>query len=235
MTASQPPPNGSGQPWPDGSPYGTLPGGPVPGRRRRRAVKVIPLVAAAGVAALLAVHALEPGPSGDRLSVPHALDKGRYTLTQNTGGDEVGGLDRDGDAPGMHGMTGVGGSYKAAPSPTTGHDILDFDGDYGTVADRSRAVDGMLAWMRDSGEGDVAVPARTLTPADASTPLTCEVTSTTAVGDKRAYLPLCAWADAHTVGAVAETDYDHPATSPHAVDLAAFAAKVSTIRDEVRG
>lgn len=229
MTAPQPQPNSSGRPWPDDSPYAA-----VPGRRRGNAVKVVAFVVVLGVAALLGVHAVQSGDSGERLSVPHTLAKGTYTLTQNTSGDGNGGLDRHGDAPGMRDMTGVGGSYKAAPSPTTAHDILDFDGVYGTVTDRSRAIRGMLTWMGDSGEGEVAVPPRTLTPAGASAPLTCEVTSTTAIGDRRAYLPLCAWADSHTVGAVAETDYDHPAASAHAVDLAAFAARVSTIRDEVR-
>ncbi|MEV6013172.1 hypothetical protein AB0M29_41215 [Streptomyces sp. NPDC051976] len=236
MTAPQPEPNSTGRSWPDDSPYAAAADGPSAARRRRgNAVRVATFVTGVGIAALLAVHVVESHDSGHRLSVPRTLDHGRYTLAQDAGGQESGGLDRNGDAPGMHDMTGVGGSYKAAPPRTSAHDLLDFDGDYGTVTDRSRAISGMLTWMGDSGEGDVAVPPRSITPAGASAPLTCEITSTIAVGDQRTYRPLCAWADSHTVGAVAETDYDHLATSAHAVDLAAFAARVNTIRDEVGG
>lgn len=209
---------------------------PRPRAVRRTAARTRGLIAVAAVGAVVvavvAVHDVEASSSRPRLSVPRSLDHGRYTLTRDTSSDSDGGLDSDRKAPGMHAMTGVSGSYRRAPDSAR-HDLLDFDGDYGTVDDPARAVAGLLTWMQDSGEGSVAVPARTLTPHGAGAPLTCEVVKSTATGATPAYLPMCAWADSRTVAAVAETDYGHLAASPGAVDLIAFAVRADTVRTEV--
>ncbi|MFE7116721.1 hypothetical protein ACFU99_15030 [Streptomyces sp. NPDC057654] len=208
-----------------------------PPRKRWSRGKVIAFAVVVVIAVLVAAVSIARKDKGEgqagKLSTPKSLEKGAYSMTRSHKGGDVAGLE-EGKAPGMHDMTGVSGSYAKMPRSTQ-HSILSFDGAYGTVSDPHRALSGLLTYMQDSGEGTVAVPAKETTPTGASSPVTCEVTKTTGDNGKPAYLPMCAWADSGTVGAVAENDYGHPATSADAVDLDTFARKVDAIRDEVRG
>ncbi|MEV0266786.1 hypothetical protein AB0I49_36310 [Streptomyces sp. NPDC050617] len=211
------------------------PGPPLPRKRWSRG-KTIAFAVVVVIAVLVAVFSIT-GKSKDngqahKLSTPQTLEKGAYSMTRSHKGGDVAGL-QGGKGPGMHDMTGVSGSYAKMPRSTQ-HSILNFDGAYGTVSDPHRALSGLLTYMQDSGEGDVAVPAKETTPTGASSPVTCEVTKTTGDNGKSAYLPMCAWADSGTVGVVAENDFGRPATSADAVDLDTFARKVDAIREEIR-
>ncbi len=207
---------------------------PLPRKRWSRG-KVIAFAVVVVIGVSVAVYSItseKDGGRAHRLSAPQSLEKGAYSMTRSHKGADVAGL-HNGKAPGVRDMTGVSGSYAKMPRSTQ-HSILNFDGAYGNVSDPHRALSGLLAYMRDSGEGDVAVPPKETTPTGASSPVTCEVTKTTGDDGKSAYLPMCAWADSGTVGAVAENDYGHPATSADVVDLDTFARKVDAIREEVR-
>lgn len=168
-----------------------------------------------------------------RLALPHTLDAGTYTLSQNTSGDASAGLGPDGGGPGMRDMTALSGSYKGSAGAAA-HELLDVDGAYGTVDDPGRAVSGILGFMADSGEGEVAVPAARITPAGAEEPLTCEVLKSTSDSGAAGFLPMCACADSDTVAAVAVANRLSLAVSTRSVDLTAFAERVNTIRNEVR-
>ena len=202
-------------------------------RRRRVALFAAAAVVALGAGLLVRQGTQGSAAHGYRLTLPRTLDAGTYTLSQDTSGAAVAGLHPDGSGPGMRDMTGVSAAYKGSAGPTA-HRLLDFDGAYGTVDDPDLAVRGILGFMADSGEGDVAVQPARITPAGAKEPLTCEVLKSSGDNGTPGFLPMCAWADSDTVGAVAVTDYLALAPSAGSVDLAAFARQVDTIRGEVR-
>ncbi len=188
-------------------------------------------VLAIGGAALVLTHGVLSGSTAAayKLAVPPTVDKGRYHLHDRMHGQGIGGDAYRRSDSGMHGMTGVGGFYDA-PSSYGRTDLLDFDGGYGTVDDPVLARRTVLRDFADSDGASTALGPQQIVPGRSGEPLTCEIL----MSEATTYVPVCAWADSHTVAAVAETDRGAPATSPSAVDLDAFAHKVDTIRDEVR-
>lgn len=186
---------------------------------------------ACGAAAVAVVTVRQIGSDhGGGLSVPHTLDHGRYTLVRDTSAGAAHAAWTKGGA--VRGMTPVAGSYRRA-GPSGGRALLDFDGGSGTVADRGKAVRAMLGYAEQTAGDTVAVAPATVRPAGSARKLTCEVVLDKGVSAHPVYLPVCAWADASTVGVVSGVDYAKLAPTAADVDVEAFAALTATVRQEV--
>jgi hypothetical protein len=230
------------QPYPQGHypAYGQPPqaGWPVPPPLppQRNSGKVIAVVVGAivfftvgGAGLLVALHDRATR-AEYRLSVPSSLEDGKYTLQQDISSK----LDsempvRDGE--GGHDLHGSGGAYR---STAGGADELMVSGVYGTIDDPDTARQNVLEGTQSSAiVTGVAVPAKTITPAGSTEPLSCEVV-TTHVGVRDLPTPVCAWADSGTVSIVMRMSAANLTVSPDSIDLNAFAGEVNWIRDEVR-
>lgn len=158
-----------------------------------------------------------------RLTVPHALLDGQYTLAQDlsqTMDDKLAGQ-RNGRNE--HDMRMVSGQYTI----TSGDEqqTMLFAGSYGEIDDPHRALDNMLRGMSENEGVTVTTPAKEITPPGAQTPVTCEVLAATRAGQSNS-VAVCGWSDHSTVATVSV-----PGDS---ADLDAAAMKTLRIRNETR-
>ncbi|MBY8886205.1 hypothetical protein K7472_15235 [Streptomyces sp. PTM05] len=211
-----------------------------PSPKRRRTWVVVAAVAAAVVVVAGATAAVTTGgrhtvsasvrhasPSGVassasrpryEITLPKALDGGRYTLAR----DDSSQLTK---AVGTSGHTWRSGQYTAADGT-----VLQVTGAYGEVnTDPAHDRAQLLSGSANAPDTAVTVKPSDFTVAGAATTFTCQVVAFSKNGRRTAF-PECAWADADTWGTVLETTPGSPAALP----LRKMADLTAEIRDEVR-
>ncbi|MEU6170642.1 hypothetical protein ABZ832_01835 [Streptantibioticus parmotrematis] len=151
------------------------------------------------------------------ITLPKALDGGRYTLVR----DDSSQLTK---AVGASERTWRGGQYRA-----DGGGLLQFGGAYGKVnddpaSDRAQLLSGSAS----APDTTVTVKPSDFTVAGADTTFTCQVAVFSKNGRRTAFQE-CAWADADTWGTVLETTQ-----ASAAVPLRKMADLTAEVRGEVR-
>jgi len=226
------------------------------GRRRRKAaliavsVVVLALLLRLGIVALLD-DGSDTSPSGTAYAVtlPRTLDGGRLTLVEDFSDDPgltlgtrpepgeradhalkpVAGRYESTPRAGGGARSGEGGEDKGASRPGGG-DRLVLRGYNGYMTSPASTMHELLTAL-EAGDASAAAP-ETIDAPGSREPLTCEVLLRQQ-GRHIRDVPVCAWADRDSVGAV--TDHGSSAADPsHHVDLDAFAGRVGALRDEVR-
>ncbi|HEX5567336.1 MAG TPA: hypothetical protein VFY14_10520 [Streptomyces sp.] len=202
--------------------------GPPP--RRGNAGKVIGILAAVLAGAYILFRGITEVLFGDApsepasytLTLPPTLEDGGLTLAEDMS---------DTFRPTIPHRTlePVAGRYDAR----SGNERLVLAGYAGFVRHHERSRNEMLDGMEENAGTELAVPRREITPAGTDEPLSCEVLVKNEGGTDFT-IPVCVWSDPGTVGAVMDNSPRTSATAPDAVDLDAFAERVSGIRDEVR-
>ncbi|MFH8366701.1 hypothetical protein [Streptomyces sp. NPDC018031] len=172
-----------------------------------------------------------PEPSGGagtyKLILPKTLEGGTYTMGQDLTDTLAAQVPSDGYN--MHDVKGVGAQYTASG----GTKQLVYTGYTGGIDDPDQAEDDFMDGTQEAEGTDVGVEKREITPAVSDEPMTCSVVVKNEAGQKFP-VPTCVWADSTTLGAVLSVDAAMAGKTAEAVDLEAFAKRVSTIRDEVR-
>lgn len=174
-------------------------------------------------------------PSGPyRLKMPKSVLKGTFTESDHGQPDpNIASMLSDQIENGMSAFA----AYRpdGRKSDTSGP-VLAVTGVYGTVLSPVTARDAFLKILDSRTiatdmRSTVIIGPRTFTPRGSSEPVSCRIVQEV---DEfgTTWQPDCSWADASAVVHVTQTvDLDKP---PAEFDLAAFAAKTATIRNEVR-
>jgi len=202
----------------------------VPPPRRGGAGKVIGIVVAVLAGAYILFRGIAEvvtggspsGPASYTLTLPTTLENGGLTLSEDVS-------DTFRRAVPHRALKPVAGRYDARSED----EQLVFVGYTGPVQRHEQAGGKMLDGMEQNAGTELAVPRREITPPGSDEPLTCEVLIKNEGGEEFT-VPVCVWSDPDTVGAVMDNSPETFATAPDAVDLDAFAERVSGIRDEVR-
>lgn len=160
---------------------------------------------------------------GYEVTLPKTLENGKFELAKDMSEQASSTLGSDEE--------GVMGAYGS----TDGTEALLFSGVNSDRAGSSESETGgsILNGMEKNGDVSVAVPRRQITPAGAEDALSCEVLTKSQAG-KELTVKACAWTDDGSSAAVLDDSPGSWTEPPAKVDLDAFAARVDTMRDEVR-
>ncbi|NVK80055.1 hypothetical protein [Streptomyces morookaense] len=161
-----------------------------------------------------------------KLTVPHTLIDGQYTLDKDMTQTMEDGISSERDGANEHNMHGAGGQYTDA-SGASG--TLQAAGLYGTIDDPKRAMRSMFRGMNENPGVEVTTPAEDLTPPGVQEAVACEEFAYTRPGQTQAVsVPVCGWSDHSTVVTVSIPD------APSPVSLDALAKTTAKVRDEMR-
>jgi hypothetical protein len=226
---------------PDG-PYGPDPHGrkgPQQGSRTRKVAGIVAISAmiAAGLAqlALGVLHDDGTGtPSGPprTVTLPRSLDDGKLTLTRDFSDEPGLALHSESHETAVRDLDPVAGRYESrskGEGAQDGHLIV--RGYNGTTIRPASTIHDLLTTL----EGDEASAGerKQIRPPGADVRFTCEVMlkDTDSAGSAGvAEVPVCAWADNSSYGAVLERP---PGDGTFRSDLDAFAKRVNSLRSEV--
>lgn len=231
---------------PDG-PYGPDPhgrNGPRQGRRARKAAGI----AAGGVLVLGALAQLafavflddgdDMSPSGPERTVtlPRSLDGGKLTLARDFSDEPGLALRREiSEGAGTRQLRPVAGRYESTAKGTDG-ERLTVRGYNGGMIRPESTVHDLLSTLE--GEESSGGERKKITPPGAGRPLLCEVMLKDAPAEEAGgesgdvvEVPVCAWADVGSVGAV--LDNGPSAKGSYRSGLDAFAKRVSSLRAQV--
>ncbi|MGW3460532.1 hypothetical protein ACWDE9_13430 [Streptomyces olivaceoviridis] len=224
------------QPYPQQQPYpgwGVPPMAPPPKKRRVGLVLGIVGGVVAAVVVLLIVLGMvaESGfpEARNKLTLPHTLLDGKYTLAEDlsgTKGKEVED-EADGawDAKDIHAAVG-----RYSPDGDNTESVLFVSGMYGRFKNKTEVRRNMLKGAAEADGVTAEEPAQDITPSGADTTVSCQVLTQKQSLTTIAY-PACTWADGNTAAIVGEVSLGQK--DPGDVDLEAAARKTLRIRSEM--
>ncbi|GGS99271.1 hypothetical protein [Streptomyces cinerochromogenes] len=230
------------QPYPQQQPYpaqpqypgwGAPPMAPPPKKRRVGLVLgIVGGVVAGGIALLLVIGTVaESGfpAAKNKLTLPHTLLDGKYTLAEDLSGTEGKKIEDEADgawdAKDIHAAVG-----RYSPDGDNTQGMLLVSGMYGRFKNESEVRHNMLKGAAEADSVTVEESAQDVTPSGADTTVSCQVLTQKQSGTTITY-PVCSWADGNTAAIVGEVSLGRK--DPGDVDLDAAARKTLTIRSEM--